>query len=181
MPELHGTALDLYRSTYPDRQYERDNLLWLEHPALKVASEVPFEPRLFHNAESVFWVIIWVLIHSSGPSKEATCPQYLGWAIDIMANHFPQSAPADTRNNLILKSSRLWKTILHPDLHFLDKMLCQMGIYVHPEWAHREGLALYEEHVHEALMRLLLMEIVQIEEKGDIQLGTGERKFAFMS
>jgi hypothetical protein len=63
----------------------------------------------------------------------------------------------------------LWKSILYSDLQDLAGMLFHMHDYINPEWGFRQDLN--TKHVHEALMRLLLAEIVQIEDgKADILL-----------
>ncbi|KDN45682.1 hypothetical protein RSAG8_04766, partial [Rhizoctonia solani AG-8 WAC10335] len=67
-----------------------------------------------------------------------------------------------------------WESILHPSLARLAPMLAGMFEYIQPEWAYRREMN--PEHVHEALMRLLLTEIVNIKKDGsDIDIVMGGR------
>ncbi|EUC53862.1 kinase domain protein, partial [Rhizoctonia solani AG-3 Rhs1AP] len=107
-------------------------------------SDKRFAHRLFHDAESTFWVIAWTL------------------------------ASYDSRSKLCERSEEYWESVLHPDLKALSGMLTKMFSYIRPEWAYRPEL--HPEHVHEALMRLLLTEIVRIEDSGeDVLLAIGGR------
>ncbi|KAG9095396.1 hypothetical protein FS749_010529 [Ceratobasidium sp. UAMH 11750] len=90
-----------------------------------------------------------------------------------MKNHYPSDQVPDSRVDLPI-SQKNWQAILHAVLAGLAPMVSQMHRYIHPKWAYRSNLS--DEHVHEALRRLLLMEIVRIDESGkDMVLAVGVR------
>ncbi|CAE6480053.1 unnamed protein product [Rhizoctonia solani] len=131
-----------------------------------------FAHRLFHDAESTFWVIAWTLVRSAGRGYQGEQNQDMSFRrfYHIMSRHFPVPGDEDTR--AFSKGPSYWDSLLHPDLKSLGPMLHQMFIYVRPEWAYRPTLN--PEHVHEALMRLLLAEIIKLDH-ADIPLVIGVR------
>ncbi|CUA69832.1 Nebulin-related-anchoring protein [Rhizoctonia solani] len=142
-------------------------------------AKVEFAHRLFHDAESTLWVIAWTLITSvkTGSKPESGLRRDFSEFFYTMRNHFPQPPYLDSRGALACFSvdPAYWETALHPDLAMLAPMLANMFRYILPEWAHRPDLD--DEHVHEALMRLLLAEIVKIEDNGtDIEIDVGGRQ-----
>ncbi|CAE6429999.1 unnamed protein product [Rhizoctonia solani] len=138
-------------------------------------SDKRFAHRLFHDAESTFWVIAWTLARSArqGSQEEKIPPPDSCQFFHTMLRHFPIPS-YDSRSKLCERSEEYWESILHPDLKALSGMLTKMFSYIRPEWAYRPEL--HPEHVHEALMRLLLTEIVRIEDSGeDVLLAIGGR------
>ncbi|CAE6472080.1 unnamed protein product [Rhizoctonia solani] len=90
-----------------------------------------------------------------------------------MLRHFP-TPRYDSRSRLCERSEEYWEAVLHPDLKDLSRMLKEMFEYIRPEWAYQPKFD--PEHVHEALMRLLLAEIIRIKDRGeDIPLAIGGR------
>ncbi|KAG8726043.1 hypothetical protein FRC11_000945, partial [Ceratobasidium sp. 423] len=127
-------------------------------------SDLKFVDQLFHDAEST----------AEGPLPETDPNEVFCEFFRIVCRHHPQSGN-DPRSELCLSSEKYWKSILHPDLVILGQIWRKMFVYIRPEWAYRPELN--PEHVHEALMRLLLAEIVRIDEtKGDIALAIGARR-----
>ncbi|KAG8732403.1 hypothetical protein FRC11_013902 [Ceratobasidium sp. 423] len=138
-------------------------------------SQVKFAHQLFHDAESTFWVIVWTLARSvkEGSQQEETHPIFRQF-YHTMYQHFPDPQEVDTRLGLCQPSEEYWKSVLHPDLAVLAPMLEQMFEYIQPEWAYRPELD--PEHAHEALMRLLLKELVRIDNhRADITISIGGR------
>lgn len=178
MPELEGPARDLYESSQATGEYERFTRMVSEGYKQGSAPQVQFAHRLFHDAESVYWVIAWVLTRSASPS----CDQE-EWTAEIhefagaMQTHQPGTSAPDFRRGVLSSAADddYWKTVLHPDLHCMAPMLAAMSNYIEPEWAYRPELD--ADHVQEALMRLLLKEIVRIDgsEGGNIELAIGVR------
>ncbi|KAG8755227.1 hypothetical protein FRC11_006172, partial [Ceratobasidium sp. 423] len=88
--------------------------------------------------------------------------------------HYSVPGDDDPRSDF-RKALSYWQSVLHPDLASLAPMLSKMFIYVRPEWAYRSELN--PKHVHEALMRLLLAEIIRLgENDADISLAIGVRR-----
>ncbi|CAE6439734.1 unnamed protein product [Rhizoctonia solani] len=138
-------------------------------------SDVQFTHRLLHDAESTFWVIVWTLARSTVGSSTTTDDPSEDFCtfFHTMASHYPKRGH-DPREALCEGSEDYWKDILHPDLGFLSAMLNKMYVYIRPEWAYRPELN--PEHVHEALMRLILAEIVGIDDNdADLPLVIGGR------
>ncbi|KAJ1310617.1 hypothetical protein OPQ81_009147 [Rhizoctonia solani] len=142
-------------------------------------AEVEFAHQLFHDAESIFWVIAWTLARSArvGYQPEADInpnPNFRRFFY-TMFRHYPMPGTLDPRAEVCLPSTKYWTSILHSDLATLGPMLHKMFKYIRPEWAYRPELD--PEHVHEALMRLLLAEIVRMDEtKTDVPLIVGARR-----
>ncbi|KAF8749062.1 other FunK1 protein kinase [Rhizoctonia solani] len=161
MPSLAGKPLELY------------------HRA--TGGHVDFRHQLFHDAESTFWVLAWTLAQS----QKRGSPQETQWTpgfrkfTQAMKNHYPGTAVPDPRSDLDSGVGD-WRDILHTDLACLATMLSQMHRYIRPEWAFRdlnsERISEAPEHMHEAIMRLLLTEIVRSKQPGnDISLVVGGR------
>ncbi|CAE6437026.1 unnamed protein product [Rhizoctonia solani] len=138
--------------------------------------EVQFEHRLFHDVESTIWVIAWALARSisEGATEEEEPHRNFCELFHVMHRHFPDPRE-DRRATTFLSSTKYWRSVLHPDLADLGPMLQKMFVYIWPEWAYRTELN--PEHVHEALMRLLLAEMLRIDTGGrDINIVIGGQK-----
>ncbi|QRV82347.1 hypothetical protein RhiJN_10362 [Ceratobasidium sp. AG-Ba] len=169
MPRLAGKALELYRRA-TGAEYEKYHDL----TSSELEPDIEFKHQLFHDAESTFWVLAWVLARSykQGSPLENSWKPPCQRFIDAMRDHCPGSIAPDLRS-ILDTSVGDWKAVLHPDLADLASMLSQMHRYIYPEWATQKA---NPEHTHEALMRLLLVEIVRIqEENADITLVIGGR------
>ncbi|CUA72856.1 hypothetical protein RSOLAG22IIIB_10368 [Rhizoctonia solani] len=135
--------------------------------------EARFTHQLFHDAESTFWVIVWTLVRStSGNREEKSHTAVYKEFYHMMCRHYPQPNEADSRKLIFQREPKFWTSLLHPGLKSMAPMLRDMLIYVWPEWGRSQ--ALNPEHVHEALMRLLLVEIIKLD-SADIVLDIGAR------
>ncbi|CAE6438715.1 unnamed protein product [Rhizoctonia solani] len=167
MPPPGDYGQFMHSTPYPDT----DSFRSIIDPASK------FTHQLFHDAESTFWVIAWTLARSTATEhrEEPKPDPNFSRFYHSMQNHFP--VPGDEGSDLrtnFRRGSDYWKSILHPDLKSMTAMMTEMFSYIKPEWAHLPQLD--PEHAHEALMRLLLAEIVRIDEnKADIPLFVGAR------
>ncbi|KAF8713279.1 other FunK1 protein kinase, partial [Rhizoctonia solani] len=170
MPSMEGSLAD-YRQFMHTTEYQVD-----DNPGPTTNGEIKFSHRLFHDAESTFWVIVWTLARSIGEGSQVETEPEDDFRefFHTMYRHHPGRGTNDSRSKICSKSLEYWTSILHPDLASLDRMLQAMFLYINPEWAYRPDLN--AEHVHEALMRLLLAEIVCIDESGkDISIVIGGR------
>ncbi|KEP44885.1 kinase domain protein [Rhizoctonia solani 123E] len=166
MPKLDGRPHKLYTSC-TESMYEAYN------KAVDEGSQSSSEPaatrfthQLFHDAESTFWVISWFLARSAPNDyeKENKLNPKLTRFIKGMEAHYPSNETIDPRADFSA-TLEAWKQILHPRLVDVAPMLSEMHEYILPEWGYRPELNTeYPEHAHEALMRLLLREIVRIED-----------------
>ncbi|CAE6422947.1 unnamed protein product, partial [Rhizoctonia solani] len=166
MPKLDGRPRKLLTAC-TDSKYEAYN------KAVDDGSQSPSKPaatrfthQLFHDAESTFWVISWFLARSAPKDyeKESDPNPKLTRFINGMKSHYPSNETIDPRDSFSA-TLEAWKQILHPRLVDVAPMLSEMHEYILPEWGYRPELNTeYPEHAHEALMRLLLREIVRIED-----------------
>ncbi|CAE6401945.1 unnamed protein product [Rhizoctonia solani] len=178
MPKLRGRSRELYESAY-GTSYEEPYSTIDDGPWPTNEPLVDFKHQLFHDAESTFWVIAWTLVRSArkGYQPEKDWNSDFKTFISTMKNHYP--SPDTQDNRLFPESEAVWRSYLHGDLADLAPMLCQMYAYIRPEWAFRPKL--HAEHVHEAIMRLLLIEIVRIDDdNANIPLAVGIRSLPRM-
>lgn len=172
LPSANESAGAYYQFMHTEYQHEIASI-----PDSVAESNMEFTHQLFHDAESTFWVIAWTLAQSARPGYQREPNPHANFRdfFYTMYQHYPTPGE-DTRLVLWRSSKDYWKSILHPDLEILGTMLSKMFRYIRPEWAYRQDLN--PEHVHEALMRLLLEEIVRIDEDSediDIPLVIGVR------
>ncbi|KAG9080019.1 hypothetical protein FRC06_007173 [Ceratobasidium sp. 370] len=174
MPTLEGRSLELYKSI-DEAEYTRYTELVQERARVAVAPQAEHKHQLFHDAESTFWVTAWTLARSAPKDykEEKTWPPVLNRFVMAMETHEPGPDAVDSRDTVVIGLDG-WTGVLHPSLVSVAGMLDQMHDYISPEWQYRPELDV--EHVHEALMRLLLTEIVRIEDSGaDVGLVIGGR------
>ncbi|KDN34956.1 hypothetical protein RSAG8_12007, partial [Rhizoctonia solani AG-8 WAC10335] len=166
-PPMEG-ALAEYRQRMHTTEYV------LESPSSATQPEAQFAHRLFHDAESTFWVIAWTLARSIKEGSEQEKEPHIAFCqfFHTMSRHYPIPGGEDSRHQFTYPKE-VWQSILHPDLAILAAMLANMLRYIRPEWAYRPELN--AEHVHEALMRLLLIEIINIKNGTDIDIRIGGR------
>ncbi|KDN34526.1 hypothetical protein RSAG8_12372, partial [Rhizoctonia solani AG-8 WAC10335] len=168
MLQMEEASSDHYQFMHTTEYQVRDS------PGLVPQSEAKFTHRLFHDAESTFWVIAWTLARSIKTGSEQKEPHIIFCQFfHIMSKHYPIPGVDDPRQVFSYITTGDWQSILHPDLASLAPMLANMFNYVQPEWAYRQELN--DEHVHEALMRLLLIQIINIKNGTDIDIHIGGR------
>ncbi|CUA78442.1 Apoptotic protease-activating factor 1 [Rhizoctonia solani] len=173
MPRLTRESLQLYTAG-DDSEYEEYNRS-VDDGFPHDPDEAQFAHQLFHDAESTFWVIAWFLARAAPKAyqKETQWNPEFRRFVNGMKSHHPTSDNPDPRW-AFFPVPEYWKEILHPELASMAPMLSAMHKYILPEWGYRPELN--AEHAHEALMRLLLVEIVRIRDtKADIEFATGIR------
>ncbi|KAG8788086.1 hypothetical protein FRC12_014926 [Ceratobasidium sp. 428] len=175
MPGLTDTKLEtrMHKTPFTWKSDKRDY-----NPNEDLNSMPKFTHQLYHDAESTFWVLVWVLARSSKPQSQpgVTTSVDLRTFANQMTRHDPAAGTRDGRN-LIQTDLSSWEDVLHVDLRQLVPMVSQMHQYVKPEWGYRDA---NPEHVHEAMMRLLLNEICRIDRGAldNIPLSIGTRVIA---
>ncbi|KAG8779716.1 hypothetical protein FRC12_023903 [Ceratobasidium sp. 428] len=158
MPGLTDTKLETRMHTTPFtwKSDKRDY-----NPNEDLNSMPRFTHQLYHDAESTFWVLVWVLARSSKPQSQpgVTTSVDLKTFTNEMTRHDPAARTRDGRK-LIETDLSNWENVLHEDLRELAPMVSKMHQYVRSEWGYRD---INPEHVHEAMMRLLINEICRID------------------
>ncbi|KEP52799.1 hypothetical protein V565_039840 [Rhizoctonia solani 123E] len=166
MPKLEGQPRKLLTAC-TESMYEAYNKAVDEggQPSSEPAA-TRFTHQLFHDAESTFWVLSWFLARSAPNDYEMENkpnPE-LQLFVNGMEAHYPSNNTPDQRETFY-PTLETWNQILHPRLVDVASMLSEMNYYILPEWGYWPELNKeYPEHAHEALMRLLLREIVRIED-----------------
>ncbi|CAE7061984.1 unnamed protein product [Rhizoctonia solani] len=167
MPPIEGLLAD-YDEFMHTTKYQ-----FPDSPGSATQSKVEFAHRLFHDAESTFWVIAWTLTRSIKDGSEQQTnpsPRFIHF-FHTMSRHYPIPQIDDSRELPSLARKAGWEDILHPDLSMLAPMLAKMYHYIRPEWAYWPDLN--PAHVHEALMRLLLAQILTT--SGEVMINIGGR------
>ncbi|KDN45684.1 hypothetical protein RSAG8_04768, partial [Rhizoctonia solani AG-8 WAC10335] len=122
MPLMEGSLAD-YCQFMHTMEYQV-----LASPGSATQSKVEFAHRLFHDAESTFWVIAWILVRSikagSEPEEEPH-PNFCHF-YHTMRRHFPVPGADDSRLGLGSIGKTRWEFILHPSLARLAPMLAGM-------------------------------------------------------
>ncbi|KAI0079457.1 hypothetical protein K474DRAFT_621111 [Panus rudis PR-1116 ss-1] len=131
-----------------------------------------FYHRMDHDAESLFWVLFHSLIRAQ-PQGE---PEQQSPALSAAWQKFAQHAIVDckevedSRNGFFLWSEQMCRNHLHPKLAHIAPFLAKMIEQVRPEYGYLDPPPC-QEHLHEAMRRLLLDAIVEItENKSDVAL-----------
>src|SRR5438309_1523675 len=99
MPRLSGRALQLYASC-GDSEYENYNQSAEQYSSPSFNPVAPkFTHRLFHDAESTFWVMAWFLARSApkGYQVETDWNRKFETFITEMESHSPANKRADPR------------------------------------------------------------------------------------
>jgi len=164
---LDGEALELYLKAYGKDSYKTFNahLDAVASRALPVQDVKVITHNAFHDAESVFWVIVWFLMRAWPSGTDDTPSEdYIAWA-KIMLDHSIGSDGRHARCYLTGTPSFQWEAIVHPGCAKLVDMVVQMCKYVSIRWLQYPDLSPY--HMHEALKRLLFKEIVRMSKDED--------------
>jgi hypothetical protein len=172
MPQLEGRALLLYQQVWSPEFYS----MWTN--AVKGPKYLDnfenvstFTHLPYHDMESVFWVIYWSLLRAvptkSKDFEEGVEHSAFQEAFKIITTH--GSGMSDLRGAL---SGSPWGDHLHSALRSLGPMLTTMWTYVSREWGlfyNKDGTT-RQDHAHEAVLCLLLREIVRLENEGPLPI-----------
>jgi hypothetical protein len=173
MPLLQNEAKDIYIQAYGQKSYDsftdKDGTF---HGGCSVGEQEPkeeFMHRPRHDIESVFWTLLSSLLRVIPAGEKATTERNtsegFSTAINDLDGHIIASRRSDTRQGIIDWTTKNFRSALHPDLARLAPMLAEMSAQIGPEYSY---LALPQrDHLHEAMRRLLLQQIVDLELAGD--------------
>ncbi|KAJ3491342.1 hypothetical protein NLI96_g782 [Meripilus lineatus] len=172
MPKLQGKARQLYELAYGSEMYDRYcDCLWTRHGArLKNWDHPePGEKRLFvhkphHDVESLCWVLIYMLIHVQPLERIEGVNLPAFWTVrNFFHNLEKKKKPRDPRDNFWEKGKFTIINSLDPKLQPLTEFIWQILRHIRPEYD------LFDpppplEHLHEAIRRLLLKAIYEMED-----------------
>ena len=163
MPELQGKAKDTYIEAYGEEAYiaynDTEPKMYHGSGYTCIPDDTPtFTHRPDHDMESLFWVLVVVLILAKplGEPDEITPAFSSTWA--YFDNHTISKDPHDPRNDIFGQPEKAWRELLHPKLSCLAGMLCKLAKQVQPEYGLLDTPP-KPDHLHEAFRRILLEQI----------------------
>ncbi|KAI0788727.1 hypothetical protein C8Q75DRAFT_719219 [Abortiporus biennis] len=169
MPELTGVARDLYIKIYQQNIYDSytDSNGTIHGGVYIRGSECerhPFVHRLDHDAESTFWLLLSTLLRAQTPNSTddpdalRVLDQYWETISDPVSG-----GVYDPRNSVLDLTEQDFSTLLHPDLRSLAPLIRALADQVQVEYVFLDPPP-PEDHLHEALSRILLQFIVDMKE-----------------
>ena len=180
MPELHGDAYNLYIQAHGQDRYDR---YAEKDPATRHGSIPPtgwpttssaFSHRPEHDVESVVWTMLWVLLRV----RPETFDDEREWTSDrvaeiwtIFRHHDIRDNPAwvwETRQLIFNIDPENWPKYFPSEMSGVATMMSRILDQVAPEYAFWLTQP-PEEHLHEAVQRLILQYLVDHRDK-DIKL-----------
>lgn len=141
------------------------------------AKSPEFHHRPEHDVESIFWVLVYTLIQAnprrSKKRVDKTSRSAYWQALGQFQNHtIHDNAIGDNRDIILRAAPETLEAMLHPELRSLSGMLVEMIAHINPEYGYLPN-TIDESHLHEAMRRILLEQIVRMKEK-PIPLRPGE-------
>ncbi|KAI0672352.1 hypothetical protein C8Q78DRAFT_971500 [Trametes maxima] len=181
MPELSGETLDLYLGAYGQGRYEQycdsagtfhggrlqepDADIWAGAERIK---RLPYTHRWDYDVESVYWTVysVLLLVRPQGYWEDERSEKYSAmrryWK--ILANHdFLDSTPGelenlpqDTRAPLLECDLPAYLMPFPPEMENVGRLMFSIAQHVRVSYAAMVELPPYEDHLHEAVQRLIL-------------------------
>ncbi|TFK81815.1 hypothetical protein K466DRAFT_655990 [Polyporus arcularius HHB13444] len=179
MPALTGEAKLLYIQAYGQERYDQfaEKSSFTCHGAIP-PSDLPdplpvFVHRPCHDAESIFWTMFAAILHAQPASgtREPWASKRVAELWKKLHEHEIPDNPADYddhREDIFHTLALPWARYFHPDLRDVAQLLYDIRCQVAPEyeyWTPRPP----DDHLHEALQRLILQYLVEHRDK-DIAL-----------
>lgn len=182
MPTLSEGAKKIYIQAYGENTYERycdtAKTFHGSDGALPNPRKLPnfkFCHRPDHDVESIFWVLLATLLRARPVNSTATEADLKAYcqAEKVFQDHrIQEGVMVDNRECLLNLSLRQMETALDPELRDLGWMLMEMAEQVKPEYGYLSP-APPNDHLHEAMRRLLLEQILRMDDEPGIPLQAG--------
>ena len=185
MPTLDEDTKSCYLDAYGRAAYEHyrhDNGIDIIHGAKFTSSgriQRGFVHRPDHDVESIFWVLLYVLIiaepkdGSGNWDKTRNKDVYEGYK----EHKIKKNSSNDSRSFILGWNQDSLASALDPKFHSLVPMLYEMGCQIRPEYAELDEEP-PKDHLHEVMRRLLLGHILKMEDpialNPDVELWKGE-------
>jgi hypothetical protein len=167
MPTLDGEAKALYVAAYGEDVYNKftdDDNDQRFHGGLNTGeAQGGFLHLPRHDVESVFWTLLSSILHAypSAGDPETTTDKRFDAALKALESHIIDKSQIDYRDNLLGFRAYKFQEALHSDLATLAPMLESMCHQIRPEYSFLSP-APQKEHLHEAMRRILLRQIVSM-------------------
>ncbi|KAI0796233.1 hypothetical protein C8Q75DRAFT_367824 [Abortiporus biennis] len=179
MPELSGKAKKKYILAYGPETYDdfsdgQGTVHGRIPPENPQGGRIPTVHRMDHDAESIFWLLLTTLLRAQPSSIPDDFQKLLQlnatWRMFDEHEIITSPPISESRQGIFGYSIDMFEDVLHPGLKCLAPMLFEMMVQVEPEYGFLDTPP-REEHLHEALRRILLKYIVSM--KADIPLDAG--------
>ncbi|KAF8342766.1 uncharacterized protein EI90DRAFT_3115309 [Cantharellus anzutake] len=175
MPELQGEALQVYHMLFGPVAYEAGHEVYDRnntHTSRLSLQDPPlYRPR--HDVESLYWVIIDILLHAKPERSEDSPSRKLTEFEDTLNGRTYRGS--DRTTYLFYQDLDWWRQTLHPALGpVLGELLHKMTQQVGPEYEYLIDPP-RSTHLHEAFRRLLLQAIVALRQQPPIALDSSRR------
>ncbi|KAJ8481082.1 hypothetical protein ONZ51_g6251 [Trametes cubensis] len=187
MPLLAGKAKELYLKAYGNARYDQYNDLpdgptfhggisrtRDEDELERITDGLPFRHRWEHDAESVFWAMYSILLRVRPQNDEETprSQSNAEYAWGILKNHYIPERDADgvvryydDRQSLLYLPRKGFASAFLPSMNDVALLLHSIAAQVNPSYALMDPLPPFEDHLHEAMQRLILQYLVDHEDK----------------
>ncbi|KAI0772820.1 hypothetical protein BD413DRAFT_612307 [Trametes elegans] len=173
MPFLSGEARALYVAAHGEERYDRYNdgegthhggvrlSTDISHEDLDdLAKSVTFYHRWEYDAESVFWTLYSVLVRviPQGAQFSTGAQRVLSDMWETLSRHtIEDSNKSDSRTPLLLFNGiDSFLEVFALEMHDVARMLVKMALQVAPSYALMTPLPPHDDHLHEAMQRLIL-------------------------
>ena len=169
MPELQGNVLQVYQMLFGSGTYEASHEEYWGidiHRMYSLQNPPLYRPR--HDIESLFWVMVDILLHAKPKQSEDSSLFRLTTFENTLKGR--KYGGLDMLTPLCLSPPDWWSGALHPALvPILAELLHKLALQVGPEY---EYLIVppCSTHLHEAFQRLLLQAVVALKQVPPITL-----------
>ena len=194
MPLLHGEAKELYIKVYGEARYNKYNDLsdtWhggIPPGRVKLADireqarALPFYHRWEYDSESIFWTMYGALLRVTPVNFQETeaSAANLSSSWKILRDHvIPQETTLeDIRNQLLSDAQRLINSF-PSSMEPVAELLLEIIPHVLPPYSFMARPPPLDDHLHEAMQRLILRFLVQYRDKPIILIPNKLRKLKF--
>ena len=170
MPMLQGDAYAAYEVLFGSDTYNAQHENYDQHDTREPHLPPLYRPR--HDIESLFWVIIDILLHAK-PEQSDDRPSIPLTEFEHM--HKGRRYGHGIEDFLFHRGLDWWRKALHPELRpVLAELLHQMSRHVGPEYEYLIQPPC-PTHLHEMFCRLLLQAIVELNGQPPITLDSSRR------
>lgn len=165
MPELNGRAKEVYVKSYGQETYDAYTDIHTVHGRERLIDPPPtpeFYHRPDHDVESIFWVLVFALITAKPEdAPDEPTPTFFEAMEWFQTHSIKEVMLTDSRNPFLNLSHKHWAEILHPRLASLIGMMQELSTQVRPEYGLLQPPPA-EDHLHEAFRRILLKQILSM-------------------
>jgi hypothetical protein len=185
-PELPERAAHLYEKAYGKSVLEKYPEIINSAPLAKIfviCKEDIESAHLHtptHDVESFYWVLLYELVRAWPEGEESD--GMTGFAeqfLEIMSEHDLKHPYPDFRMLYLNPFPRMEviEALLHPRLRKLAPLLAELTSYIAVEWTHWIDHDLPADHCHEAMKRILLKMLLEIEDDAiELKVGIERRR-----